>query len=94
VHPVRTPVTLSYPDVVETLLKILIMIYNKLVDISKATNEHAYPLYKKFVQEIDPFFLKYIVNQILNDLKAVALQKSNKSMLNIMDALLNKGVKN
>ena len=76
------------------LLNILILLYNKLIDISKASSELAYRLYKKFIDEIDPFFLKYVVHVVLTDLKDVALQKSNKAMLNIMDALLNKGVKN
>ena len=69
------PITLSYTDVMLTLLQILSLIYSKLTEISKTDSQSAIHLFT-FIKTIDLNISSKILRPALEDLKAVVANKN------------------
>ena len=74
------PVTLSYSDVIETLLEVVLLIYNKLTEI-KHTDLSSSKLLAQFLRSIDESICTYILRPILSDLGLCARRKSEMAVI-------------
>jgi len=83
---VHIPITLSYTDVLSTLLQVLSLVYTKLTEISKTDGPSAIHLFT-FIKAVDASISDKILKSVLEDLKAVAVHKSQRNFVSIIDCM-------
>jgi hypothetical protein len=69
-----------------TLLEVVSLVYTKLTEISKTDGLNATHLFT-FIKAVDSNITNQILRPVLEDLKAVAMNKSQRNLVSIVDCM-------
>jgi len=78
---------LRYSDVVLSVIRQVLLIYNKLTEVSQVTNRGMFKTLYNNLQSIDKDIVSKILNEICTDLNQVASRKVQLRLFQVYECL-------
>ena len=81
------PFKLNYTDVVQTVVRLVLLIYNKLIEVCQVSNRSMFKTLSSIVHNVDKEIVDKVLNEICADLNYVARQKAQMRLTQVYECL-------